>query len=246
MSHRDRPVSTPAWVIRDHIRPWTDAGYTHAAIGHAAGVSADTISIVMTLRNRSVKAGTARAILTTSHADVHKAALQLGHHVPTIGTTRRLRALALRGWTCADVARGTGVHVAALVRCINAKTTVISADTALAVHEWFAEHWDKDAPTDTRERRGQATRASRRARREGWHPALAWDDIDDPTATPDAGTTDGRAGLAAEDVEWVLRYERHTRSSLEHRLGASWSTIYGALRRAGRTDLLKRLDEDAA
>lgn len=91
---------------------------------------------------------------------------------PSIGTVRRLQALGWCGWTRADIARVAGVQ-------LTYSGQHVTDATAEAVARAYDLLWDVQPP-DTFDN----TQARRAARRLGWAPPLAWDDIDDPDATP--------------------------------------------------------------
>ncbi len=99
--------------------------------------------------------------------------------IPALGTRRRLQALAAIGHSSTELGRRLGC-TGANVRKIRAAATVLRP-TAARIHRLFAEL----AMTPGVGAEAAMTRAH--ARRAGWWPPLAWDDIDDPAETPRRG-----------------------------------------------------------
>jgi lambda repressor-like predicted transcriptional regulator len=104
-------------------------------------------------------------------------------YVDSKGTHRRLQALAVKGWSLAMIADRLGRTRQTLQRTMQRTRT--TAEVAELVARVFDELWDVDpVPTTVPERIGIA-RTRGWAKRQGWLPALAWDDIDndpDPAA----------------------------------------------------------------
>jgi hypothetical protein len=163
---------------------------------------------------------------------------QLGYYrrVPAVGTQRRLRALARMGWSGRHVCRLAGYSARSfhphLMRC-----TWLSRATAAKI----AAIYDQLSM-----REGPSTFARRHAERNGWPPPLAWDDdeIDDPDAQPagSSGTSQPgpRSPVDAGDVEHLLSFGEHT-DAIAERFGVDRESLYRALHRRGRSDLVERL-----
>jgi lambda repressor-like predicted transcriptional regulator len=100
-----------------------------------------------------------------------------GALVDAIGTRLRLQSLVLNGWSLAGLARRLGRSPDHLPSALKAATVTIA--TAQAVRALFDELWDTAPPTRTHAERITATKSRNRATRQGWLPAMAWDDIDD-------------------------------------------------------------------
>lgn len=102
--------------------------------------------------------------------------------VNSLGTARRLQALAAIGWSCPALAAelGYGSYAAVTYLQRRYRTTVLRS-----IAERVSAVYDRLSMTP-----GPSVRAVRTAARNGWAPPLAWDDdeIDDPTARP-SGTT---------------------------------------------------------
>lgn len=95
--------------------------------------------------------------------------------VNSIGTARRLRALACLGWPLRELAERLGVHTSRVEHLRSQKYPVVSRHTHAAVAALYGalEYTD-----------GGDTRAARHAVRVGWSPPAAWDDIDNPDEKP--------------------------------------------------------------
>lgn len=121
--------------------------------------------------------------------------------VPSIGTQRRLRALAAIGWDINTLARRGGYQPIAIRnwragRCPRIKKVQAARIAAL---------YEQLSGTE-----GPSSRSRGHARRHGWVPPLLWDelDIDDPAATPvdDTPQIDKRQRVHREDVEHLRSY----------------------------------------
>lgn len=159
-------MSTLASLVARHLRTLQAGGWTQLDIAAAARVDRRTVHNVLSGRVTTVHQRTAHAIL----------ALLPGRppaRVPSIGTVRRLQALAVMGWptthigAIAGLTRVNDLMAGGLKRIPRAHATAI--DTV------FRTLRDTDGPS-------QLARSV--AARNGWVPASAWCDIDDPDETP--------------------------------------------------------------
>ncbi|MEV0726035.1 hypothetical protein AB0I37_25055 [Micromonospora purpureochromogenes] len=103
---------------------------------------------------------------------------------PAIGAVRTARGLAAYGYTVNRIAAAAGLSNRLIAHLQSGKDTIRSSkdrDLRVAAERLIAA----TPPTG----RG-ATRARSTARRNGWFPLLAWDDIDDPNAQPSLGDPD--------------------------------------------------------
>lgn len=122
--------------------------------------------------------------------------------VDATGTARRIRALQAIGWPLYHLDRALG-HGDGNPRTSNYVHNLchrerVRASTAAKV----ARIYDQLSGTP-----GPSERVRNLARKRGWAPPLAWDDIDDPDEAPVGWKPDGyrrnRADLLAE-AEWLL------------------------------------------
>jgi hypothetical protein len=116
--------------------------------------------------------------------------------VSAVGIRRRLHALMALGYTGPQVAEASGLSIATM-RSIDyhgsQKVHAITAEKVIAVYERLSM---------TRPEGQYANRARVMARRRGWLPPLAWDDIDDPTERP--SIAGDRWGSSPDDVDPVV------------------------------------------
>ena len=87
---------------------------------------------------------------------------------------RRLRALAVIGYSLTTMSEETGIKVSALAMIRN-RNLRCSATTAATIEDTYTRLHMTPGPD------GQAITS---ARAKGWHGPLAWDDIDDPNEQP--------------------------------------------------------------
>ena len=97
--------------------------------------------------------------------------------VSGLGTARRIKALVAIGYTQADIAERIGWSPAHLSKLLD-EDGMVSASTARTIDALYRQLCMTPGPSD---------RARQRAKKLGWAPPLAWDDIDDPAETPNIG-----------------------------------------------------------
>ncbi|QIK82425.1 hypothetical protein [Sanguibacter sp. HDW7] len=168
--------ATPAHNHLDHLRA---AGMSWLQIARALGWSTAATKRARTLgRMERDRAAAILALKVTVSLDD----LPDGRMVPAVGTRRRLQALACLGWSVKALAEAYRVHYSLLDRAMRGDLT--TARTARTVRGMYDD-------LSMRRRAGGRPSAVARtlndAARRGWAPPLAWDDIDDPTETPDVG-----------------------------------------------------------
>lgn len=158
-------------------------------------------------------------------------AVPSGHKVAAVGTKRRLEALAYMGWSLRHVAGRLGVTVQAVSQYRT--RSMVYADTARAIRDLYDELWDQQGPS---------VRTRGWARREGWLPPLAWDDMDDPDATPHTASvaTSSICRVDGGEVEHLAGYGLDA-EQVADRLGVTSAAVERWLHRHGRYDLLEQL-----
>jgi len=167
---------------RQHVHTLTAAGLGVRQIERLSGVSRYCVRSLLrdgadTSRGRRVRAETEQRLLAVT---VDRGNLAGGCKVDATGTRRRVQALATLGWSHAHLARLLGrssSNVAAMMRADH--VTVATADAVRALYD---ELWATRPQTTSHAHRIAAARTRNRARRLGWLPPLAWDDIDTDTA----------------------------------------------------------------
>lgn len=126
--------------------------------------------------------------------------------VDTIGSRRRMQALAVAGFPIRVVAEQLGAEINALHRTVNGKRVAVRKAQDIAQVYRRLRHTD---PTRFGVDPRQAARVSRMARGKGWVGPDAWEcsDIDDPDAQPEEPDRyrplDSYEAIA-EDALWVL------------------------------------------
>lgn len=146
-----------------------------------------------------------------------------GQHltVDALGTVRRIRALHCLGWSQRALAERLGVSAGRVGHMTIAKYPRVNIDTATKVAALY-EELCMTLPPET-----QFTRRMRNyARKQGWAPPLAWDDIDDPDEQP--------SGLIAPKRTHVPRAELEAARVQQLRdLIARQATVEAACREIG-------------
>lgn len=180
-----RPLDSfvDAEPVREHIFELAQAGIGKVRLAELSGVSVNAIRALKGLRRgkpvAKVRKETAAAILAVT-TDVKRAPRMA---VDSRGAVRRLQALIARGWTGRALNDELGLLGHNLATWFAQETmTQEKVDQIAALYERL---WDQSPPIQSGYMAAASRRAINRARREGWPPPLAWDDIDDPNEQPD-------------------------------------------------------------
>lgn len=104
--------------------------------------------------------------------------------IPSIGTQRRLQGLAVYGLTSVDVEALTGISRKTQFSIRNGITTIVQAATAATIAQLAAQLVADGAQALTGPSNSAPGRAQRAARKNGWAPLMAWDNIDDASEVP--------------------------------------------------------------
>lgn len=113
--------------------------------------------------------------------------------VPSIGARRRIQALLSVGWSRPQVAREAGWETSGALRYVMRSDTMTRA-----THDRIAETYERlcmKTPPDEL----VARRVKTWARKGGYAPPLAWNNIDDPNEVPDRGGSDEEIDLVVVD-----------------------------------------------
>lgn len=205
---------------------------SYDAIAALAQVSARTVDLLIYGQGGSpssarIRTETAKKLLAVT-IDLDELADET--RINVAGSRRRLQSLMLRGWSMPLVAERCGVPRWQLDNILN-KATVLRAFQARAIRDVTALLFDQDPPRTNRSERHTASVVRNRARRRGWVPLAAWDDIDDPDAEPDLGTKVSRAQAVTEDAEFLAR-QGFTPDQVAERLQISRGYLQTARARA--------------
>jgi lambda repressor-like predicted transcriptional regulator len=174
--------------VRRHIHVLRGRGYGMNAISELSGVTATTLWNVMSGRYETVRYRTSAAVLAVP---VPCRIAPGVANVPSVGTVRRIKALARVGFSMMFIADRFGVTVQLLSRML--KQDLVSALWAHRIDVLFEElHMIPG---------GGPSEVSRlMAAAKGWPAPLEWneDEIDDPTAQPNT---------SVEKTPFPVRYE---------------------------------------
>jgi DNA-binding XRE family transcriptional regulator len=185
---------------------------------------------------RGCRCGTCRAAKASygRHRDRMIAYGRWAPHVDATGSRRRLQALIRNGWSMPELAARLGCSRQALRDRLDCAR--VTAAGAARISVLYDSLWDRTPPQGTRYEKTAATMARRYAAERGWVPPLAWDEIDDPAASPADGWERGDDGkrewgtLTAEALE-LAGFGLDERQIAE-RLGVSAGTLSVTLARA--------------
>ncbi|MEU8195272.1 hypothetical protein AB0C10_15975 [Microbispora amethystogenes] len=182
---------TDAGPVRQHVLAVMEAtGVSPQTIALAAGVGKSTIKQLVCGRPSQgrgpEKTITVRVAERLMNVVITLDMLPDRSQVDACGTRRRLQALAMLGWSLTGLGSMCGVRFNAIRFIAKGEVRTVTAKTARAVRDLYAELWNQPAPAVTRSERKTATYARNHAIKLGWAPAAAWDEdtIDDPKAKP--------------------------------------------------------------
>lgn len=97
------------------------------------------------------------------------------YYVSAAGSRRRLQALACMGWSMRELGERSGVNLRTLDHWRAGRTTRMHPEHADIIANLFRQLWDQPGPS-------HITKGW--ARKHGWAPPLAWDNIDDEHEQP--------------------------------------------------------------
>lgn len=164
--------------VREHVRGLLEVpGVTGERINLVAGVSHHSVNMLLNGRRR-LSRPVAEALLGVGAAAC-LALIGPTTPVPLTGTVRRLRALAVDGWSTEEISGLVGFHVDVVRRHRFArKTTMLT----FAAHEKYRLLYEKIQ--SLADPRGSSAITARRAQAAGWLGPERWadEDIDDPDA----------------------------------------------------------------
>lgn len=224
-----------------HLRELAAAGVGWRRAAAAAGVAGSVVYRL--LYGPAARAGQplrARQSTVTAICAVPMPALRdLGGAtiVSSLGTRRRLQALAALGWSPGRLAREHDLNRQALDRALAGQPVTVR--TALAVTAAYEAIGDRPAATDTPAAAAGVARTRARAAAAGWAVPAAWDDdaLDDPDGKPAQARTAGRVALDLQ--EWLhLVQSGESPSRAARRCGVTMSAVEQAAQRSGRRDVL--------
>lgn len=180
---RYQDAHQPIEPIRQHLQALVDTGMIPERIAISAGVGGATVRRLLNSETaRFVTGATARKLLAVTP---DSSTLAAQGRVNGRGTRRRLQALAAIGWNHHEIARRLGYPRWKVNKALEGAYVDIRVHDDIAA--LYDELWDQQPPTHTRAQRVGRSYALTVARRHGWLPPLAWEDIDTDPAPPTAG-----------------------------------------------------------
>ena len=116
--------------------------------------------------------------------------------VPSEGTARRIQALVALGYTFGQIGGALDRSQDWAAKLAHRRESIVRTDTAERVESLYRRWSMTPAPTTTSREHRAASYARSTARKHGWVPPLAWDDIDDPNEQPSGATNVERTPYA--------------------------------------------------
>ena len=189
--HRERAFGRwhpfiDAAPTREHVQTLRAAGIGLDQIAKLAEVSASHVRQLIYQRRdgrppiQRVRPATAERLLRVHVSTANRAPRS---HLDATGTRRRLQALVAIGWTPSRLAAEMGRSTPELRRSMTSAR--VTATTAQQVRDLYERLWDVRPPHATSAQRAAIDTSRAYARRHGWLPPLAWDDIDTDPHRPD-------------------------------------------------------------
>lgn len=168
--------ATPA---RDRITTLRGYGMSLADIARTCGVSQTTIAQIADGRRERTRPNALDAIISCPALPLRERG-----KVPTIHAARRIQALVAVGWPLEWIARGIGRDRWGLTVILSGRWPTVDGWMFREIDDFYRAHAMRPPAPRERYERTVVTLARNTARRRGWVPAVAWNDIDDPNEQP--------------------------------------------------------------
>ena len=182
---------------RAHLERLIARGWSQYQIAAASGLNQATVSIVLSGQYKGVRKSTAAAILSVRLDQ--QPPIPRGF-IDATGTRRRLQALAVLGYTLADIAQRVGVAQSSLYQTLEGPWVRVRTPVATKVARVYRQLSARPALPSR-----HAAQARNQAMERGWHGPMAWEDIDDPACQPDPDTPSAPRHVHAEDITELAR-----------------------------------------
>jgi transcriptional regulator with XRE-family HTH domain len=167
-----------AGPVKLHLIAAQQAGISVKAVAKAAGVSQTVAQDVRHGRHARIERRSAEAILAVDPARLRP---MQGSRVLALGTVRRVRALAVLGWSGRAMAEQMGISHSAVSRAL-AGGYEVNSITRQRVAKGYRRLILIGPPQATPSERIASRKARERARVSGWAGPLDWEDIDNDEA----------------------------------------------------------------
>ncbi|MDF2578467.1 MAG: hypothetical protein K0S49_46 [Microbacterium sp.] len=228
---------------REHLLMLSEYGIGYKRVAELAGLGTTPVRNIIWGRQdpgprkgemlKRVKRETAEAILA-----VQPIVDNLGDRqpIPALGAHRRIHALAARGWSLSKIAARLDMTVGNFWKAL--RSDQVSAGLHRRIATLYEELWDQVPPHDDWHQAAAYTRTVNHAKKRGWLPPLAWDDIDtDPEPERDV-VQQGRASAdeVLDDIEFLLE-GGESPEQVATIIGRKTGTIAKLAERNGRRDL---------
>lgn len=229
----DRSLTVDAAPAIAHLRMLLDAGSGWKETARAAGISAGSLSALVSGKQKRVRRTSMERILALQPKPAPKVS------IPSLGTVRRVQALIAAGHRARDIAAAAGLDICSIVDVTAGKPSV-RRETADAIAKAYRQLAGIA---------GNNTRGINRGRRMGWPTPAEWaGDIDDPNVDPSTWARDDdgrRAAVAlAEDADFIMRTTGVGIELAAERLGVPRNTLEKARERtAARARAAARADQ---
>lgn len=155
-----KPYGDPRPYPHHIIDPLLEQGYSLSGISVAAGLTPHHLGSARA-EGRGIREATLRRLEQLDPDAIGKQ--------PGWRATRRIRALLANGDHLADIAKETGLSVAALTAISSGIRKTVQRDTFIRIRDYYAAH-ELDLPRKPGNRVANA----------GWEPPMHWANIDDP------------------------------------------------------------------
>lgn len=253
-ARRDRLIAYGQWQpftdadpVRKHLQELSAVGIGRRRVMALTGLSSGCLTKLLYGQRGNPPASKVRTKTAETILAIQPDTPIPPKFIDSAPARHRLQALAAARWTQAalvcqleDVSPST---VTAIMRGDQITPRTDQAIRGLYSRLWelYSRLWDKRPPERTRGERRAAAVAASHARRMGWAPPAAWEDVelDRPDGQPVEGwqrsaSTRHRAAGLAEDAEFIMRTESCGLTQAAERLGTSRDALEHALARAAK------------
>lgn len=165
-----RPFSTGAEVAAERINAFLSAGFTLKAIGRPINMDVGTLGRIVREPGSMILRSTEERILSIKLSDIKAG------HVSVLGVMRRLRDLALLGWTCAEIAEASNTSENTVRRIMLKKSPTVNGSVAERLKVAYEDLARRPTPTEPKN-----LSWARKSQRRGWKRAATYKNIDSTT-----------------------------------------------------------------
>jgi hypothetical protein len=187
-----------ATQAREHMEKLFALKWRQADVSRATGISRSLISLLAN-GQKATSAANVAAILAIPIGRVVRPGAQA--RVPAVGSMRRLRALATLGHTWKVIALQTDITDDRLGDMARGRLNEVRPEEAQSIARVYRRLCNV---------KGLCAQVASCAVGKGWHGPLAWDDIDDPAAKPEACkpyrpiAKGGRDSMRRQEIQHLL------------------------------------------